>query len=77
MEISCHGQLSGTHSTQRYTQTRPSQTYRSSATYDHNLIIPLSMQCIAGLALSNANYDQAICLLREQYGDELHIVDAF
>ena len=42
--------------------------------YDHNLSHSAE-QCIAGLALSNANYDQAICLLRERYGDEEHIVD--
>ena len=33
--------------------------------YDHNLS-HFAEQCIAGLALSNANYYQAICLLRER-----------
>ncbi|ESP02011.1 hypothetical protein LOTGIDRAFT_157146 [Lottia gigantea] len=34
-------------------------------------------QCIAGLALTSANYEQAILLLKERFGQKQHIINAY
>lgn len=57
--------------------TNPSLANVQKFSYLRSQLSHSAEQCISGLALSSANYEQAICLLKERYGDEQHIVDAY
>lgn len=57
--------------------TNPSLTNIQKFSYLRSQLSHAAEQCISGLALSSANYEQAIRLLHERYGDEQHIVDAY
>ena len=57
--------------------TNPSLTNVQKFNYLLSQLSHSAEQCISGLTLSSANYNQAICLLKEHKGDEQHIVIAY
>ena len=57
--------------------TNPSLTNIQRFSYLKSQVTHKAEQCIAGLSLTNANYNQAIYLLKERFGQDQQIIDAY
>ena len=57
--------------------TNPSLTNVQKFSYLKSQLTHDAKQCIAGLALTSANYEQAIYLLKDRFGQEQNIINAY
>ena len=75
-EIPCIGILSGNLSSLRFTRTRPSLSAVDKFNYLKSLLTSTAQSSVTGLALTSANYEKAIDLLKQRFRNRQMVISS-